>query len=111
MKASFAEGAPPPDPAVAAQIGQQIQAGDKAEQEVATLAPAPAMVGAPAPAARAAAPAPAGPPVEVSVGQTVDQVSALMGNPTKVFDLGAKKVYVYKDMKITFSAGKVSNIE
>jgi hypothetical protein len=109
VKAAFADGAPPPDPTVAAQIGQQIQDADKAELEVASLAPAPAF-GA-APAATLKPQVPAGPPVEVSVGQNVDQVSALMGTPTRVFDLGAKKVYVYKDMKITFTAGKVSNIE
>jgi hypothetical protein len=109
VKAAFSDGAPAPDPAVAAQIGQQIQDADKVEQETAAITPAPALTAVPTAPARSSAPA--GPPVEVSLGQTVDQVSALMGNPTKVFDLGGRKVYVYPDMKITFSAGKVSNIE
>ncbi|MGB6905145.1 MAG: hypothetical protein WBD98_20105, partial [Acidobacteriaceae bacterium] len=62
-------------------------------------------VAAPAPAA------PAGPPPTISIGQTIDQVTASMGQPTRIVDLGVKKIYVYKDMKVTFKAGKVSDVE
>jgi hypothetical protein len=34
-----------------------------------------------------------------------------MGQPTRIIDLGVKKIYVYKDMKVTFKAGKVSDVE
>jgi hypothetical protein len=47
----------------------------------------------------------------VGLGQTPDQVTAALGQPTRVIDLGTKKIYVYKDMKVTFKAGKVSDIE
>ena len=28
-----------------------------------------------------------------------------------IVDLGAKKIYVYKDMKVTFTAGKVTDVQ
>ena len=36
---------------------------------------------------------------------------ASLGAPITVIDLGPKKVYKYKDMKITFKDGKVSDVE
>jgi hypothetical protein len=38
-------------------------------------------------------------------------VTAAIGTPVRIVDLGAKKIYVYKDMKITFTGGKASNIQ
>jgi hypothetical protein len=49
--------------------------------------------------------------VNIALGQTVDQVTAALGNPLTVIDLGPKKIYKYKDMKITFKAGKVTDVE
>jgi hypothetical protein len=43
------------------------------------------------------------------VGQTIDEVTAALGQPKSVVDLGAKKIYVYRDMKVTFKGGKVSD--
>ena len=34
-----------------------------------------------------------------------------MGTPTRIVNLGPKKIYVYKDMKITFKDGKVSDVQ
>ena len=36
---------------------------------------------------------------------------AILGQPQKVVDLGSKKIYVYRDMKITFNAGKVADVQ
>ncbi len=99
--ASFTVGAPPSDPQAAAQINQQFQDGDRIEQ--ATLAPIAA------PATVAAAPAAA--PKTVSLGQTPDQVMGTLGQPKNIMDLGAKKIYVYLDLKVTFKDGKVSDVE
>ena len=55
--------------------------------------------------------APAGPPPSIEVGQTIDQVTASLGQPQKVVNLGTKKIYVYKDSKITFKDGKVSDVQ
>lgn len=47
----------------------------------------------------------------VELGQTPDQVKAAVGAPDKVIKLGAKEVYVYKDMKVVFVDGKVSDVQ
>lgn len=51
------------------------------------------------------------PPPTVAVGQTKDQVTAILGQPGKAAKLGVKEIFYYKDMKVTFMNGKVSNIE
>jgi hypothetical protein len=50
-------------------------------------------------------------PVKIGLGQTTDQVVAGLGQPDQVVDLGSKKIYVYKDLKITFVGGKVSDVQ
>jgi hypothetical protein len=47
----------------------------------------------------------------LTLGLTVDEVKAIQGEPQKIVDLGSKKIYVYKDLKITFADGKVSDIQ
>ena len=77
--------------------------------------PAQAAAQAPAPAPMAAIPPPPPPadaaPPTIAVGQTVDQVIAAFGQPTRVAKLGAKQIFYYKDMKVTFTNGKVSNVD
>jgi hypothetical protein len=51
------------------------------------------------------------PPPTVAAGQTKDQVTAILGQPGKAAKIGTKEIYYYKDMKVTFMNGKVSNIE
>ena len=70
----------------------------------------PASTDATPPAEAAAAP-PAAQPATISLGQTTDDVTAAVGQPTRILNLGTKTIYVYKDMKVTFKAGKVSDIE
>ena len=47
----------------------------------------------------------------IALGQTIAQVTAILGNPKSIVDLGARKIYVYKDLKITFKDGKVSDVQ
>ena len=65
--------------------------------------------------AQAAAPeqpaAPPQPPPTIQLGQTPDEVTAALGQPEKIVNLGAKQIYYYKDMKITFVKGKVSDVQ
>jgi hypothetical protein len=103
VETAFAKNAPPPDADVQTQVTQQLAEGDKAEQAV--LAEAPADGSAPA----AAAPAPD--PVTISMGQSIDEVTAILGPPKSIVELGPKKIYVYKDMKITFNSGKVTDVQ
>ena len=47
----------------------------------------------------------------VELGQTPQQVEAILGRPDKIVNLGAKKIYVYKDMKIVFVDEKVADVQ
>jgi hypothetical protein len=60
---------------------------------------------------QAAAPAPAQPPPTIQLGQSPDEVTAALGQPEKIVNLGAKQIYYYKDMKVTFVKGKVSDVQ
>lgn len=50
-------------------------------------------------------------PQTVQLGMTTDQVQGALGRPEKVFNLGSKQIYVYKDVKVTFLNGKVSDVQ
>jgi len=56
-------------------------------------------------------PAPAGPPPTVSIGESSTQVLQAMGMPLQMIDLGKKKTYVYKNMKVIFIDDKVSDVQ
>jgi hypothetical protein len=47
----------------------------------------------------------------IELGQTTEQVETILGKPEKIIKLGAKVVYVYKDMKVIFTDGKVSDVQ
>jgi len=49
-------------------------------------------------------------PASITRGQTPDQVVAALGNPTGIVDLGLRKIYVYNNMKVTFLAGRLSDV-
>jgi uncharacterized membrane protein YgcG len=50
-------------------------------------------------------------PVQIEKGQTIDQVKTAIGPPDKIINLGTKQIYVYKDIKVTFLNGKVSDVQ
>ena len=102
VDAGFAAGAPPPDANAQAEITAQAGAADQAEKEDASAA---------AVAGGAGGAAPSGPPPTIGLGQSTDQVVAAIGQPTRIVDLGAKKIYTYPDMKVTFMNGKVSDVQ
>jgi hypothetical protein len=58
-----------------------------------------------------AAAAPPAEPVSIEKGMTPDQVEAALGKPDKKVTLGSKQLYIYKDMKVTFLNGKVSDVQ
>lgn len=85
---------------------QQGAAGGDANQQ-----PAAAGGATQQPAAEQPAPAPAAPPATVEMGQTPDDVIAILGQPEKIINLGPKQIYVYKDLKVTFVKGKVTDAQ
>ena len=98
VSAPFANDAPPPDPNGASEVNQQLAEADQAEKDV---------VGE----AQQETGAPAANPTTIALGQTIEQVTTALGPPLTVIDLGSKKIYKYKDMKVTFTDGKVSDAE
>ena len=48
---------------------------------------------------------------EAKWGMTTDEVQSALGKPEKIFNLGAKQIYVYKDVKVTFQNGKVADVQ
>src|SRR5258708_4979325 len=50
-------------------------------------------------------------PQTIQLGMTTDQVQAAMGKPEKIFNVGTKQIYTYKDIKVTFLNGKVSDVQ
>jgi outer membrane protein assembly factor BamE (lipoprotein component of BamABCDE complex) len=47
----------------------------------------------------------------VEAGMTKDQVTAILGNPDVLADTGAKQIYTYKNLKVTFVDGKVTEVQ
>ena len=89
------------------QGGPDSQGGEQAPAPEAAPEPAPAPMPDIAPP-----PPPADtPPPTIALRQTKDQVIAGFGQPTRIVKLGVKEIYYYKDMKVTFTNGKVSNVE
>jgi hypothetical protein len=84
---------------------------DQGAQPAQSAAPAPPPEPAPAPMPQIAPPPPPADAPTISIGQTKAQVTATFGQPIKTSKVGAKEIYVYKDMKVTFTNGKVSDVE
>lgn len=50
-------------------------------------------------------------PATVQLGMTTDEVQSALGKPDKIFNVGPKQIYVYKDVKVTFQNGKVADVQ
>jgi hypothetical protein len=98
VQPAYAAIAPPPDPNVATELSQQSKEGNQAEEEA--LRP-PTGTGAAAPVASSRT---------LTLGQTPDEVIALLGQPQSTIDLEDQRVFVYTltNLKVTFTNGKVS---
>jgi hypothetical protein len=90
--------------------GQQapaaVQAAPAAPQQVAAEAPLAPIAPPPPPADE-----PPAPPQTIALGQTTDQVVASMGQPVRKAKIGTKEIYSYKDLKVTFVDGKVTDVQ
>jgi hypothetical protein len=102
----------PSDAAAGGEKQEQQQGQPGAQQQAQTkpaAAPQPSAEAPPPPIAPP--PPPPADPKEIKVGQTPDQVVGNFGQPDKVIKLASKQIYVYKDMKVTFVGGKVSDVQ
>jgi hypothetical protein len=89
----YAQEASQPDANVAGELTSANQEADHAEQQAVSQG------------------GDAGAPPTLSLGLSIDEVRAIQGEPEKIVDLGSKRIYVYKDLKITFIDGRVSDIQ
>ena len=87
IETAFAKSAPPPDPAGAAEIDQQLKVSEQSEQEVVGQAGSDT-AGSPIGALDSAS----NRPPTVSLGQTIAEVTAVLGPPATVIDMGPKKI-------------------
>lgn len=55
--------------------------------------------------------APPAPPKTVSLGQTRDQVVAILGQPARIAKVGTKEIDYYADMKVIFVNGVVTDVQ
>src|SRR5580658_5392005 len=104
------------DPTIA-EVFKVAPPDQSAAAPAAAPAPAPVAQAAPEPVLAPIAPPPPPPPdpvVEtksIAVGQTKDQVVAILGQPDKVVKVGTKEIYQYKDIKVTFVNGKMTDAQ
>jgi hypothetical protein len=73
--------------------------------------PPPATAPAPMPTIAAPPPPADTPPPVISIGQTEAQVTSAFGQPMRIAKLGPKEIFYYKDMKVTFTDGAITNVE
>ena len=93
-----------PDENVAGELDRVIQETDRAEQEaidqVATPASTKLTFSTTGPVQPTLIP-----------GLSIDQAKAIQGEPQRIVEVGNRKIYVYKDLKITFTNGRLTDIE
>ena len=92
-EAGWSKTAPPPATNITAELRQLTKEADLAEREVLK--------------------APAAAPVSNAslIGKSPDEVKAMLGKPKSVVDLGAKKIYVFEDRRVTFTHDKATDIQ
>ncbi len=108
VQVAMVRDAPPPESNGASVIQQQLAVSSQSENDV--VAQAQQEVSGPMPSPDPSYGSTA-PPVTIVLGQTIAQVTANLGPPVKEADLGAKKIYTYKDMKVVFVNGKVTDVQ
>lgn len=101
VQAPYVEAAPPPDPDAINVLNQTEKEGGVAEEQVLEQA-----FQQPDSAPRTMVP-----PGSIRLGQTADEVTAILGSPRLVVDLGERQIYVYSGLKVTFTSGKVSDVQ
>ena len=104
FKKHYFDDAPPGD---VEHVIEEVMAPAAARRVQTASSPRPraAAAAAPAPAA------PAAPPPTISIGESSSQVLQAMGMPQQMIDLGSKKTYIYKNMKVVFVDDKVSDVQ
>ena len=98
VQSAFAQAAPAAESNGASEVSRQLAAADMLDQQVGRDLGAPAS----SPAATGT--------VDISSGQSIDQVTGSLGQPLTITQFGEKKIYKYKDMTVVFRNGKVIDV-
>lgn len=91
---------------------QQKTRAEKGQAGKGGAAPAPQGQSTPSSvtAASPGGPLPAATPATLSLGMTTADVVAILGQPDRVADVGAKQIYIYRNLKVTFVSGQVTDV-
>lgn len=119
LKFPFNKKSPPTAEDMMKTISEVVTADTGSDQDATQQAQAPAPPAAPPAPAVTAPIAPPPPPVDappaqpktIAIGQSPDVVVAILGQPDKRVELGTKTLFIYKDLKVTFVKGKVSDVQ
>ena len=98
-EADYASWLAPDDNAVG-ELAQAAQAADQESQGLLGQAPPP----------QAAQPQPAAGGT-ISLGMTVQEVQAILGSPRRSATVGARRIEVYQDFKVTYLNGRVTDVQ
>jgi hypothetical protein len=90
-----------PDANAAGELSQVAQEANASGQSVLSQNPQPDPGQAPQPA----------PGQSISLGMSQAQVRAILGNPKQTANLGAKRIEIYQDFKVTYINGSVTDIQ
>jgi hypothetical protein len=90
------------------QLAPEQTAEPAQEQALALITPPPPPADTPPPPP---ADTPPPPPKTISLGQTRDEVVAILGQPQKVVKLATKEMLYYPDMKVTLVKAKVADVQ
>jgi hypothetical protein len=97
-----------PDENVASELEGVIRETDRAEQEA--ISQEVNQVATPASTKLTFSTTGAARPTLVP-GISIDEAKAIQGEPQRIVDFGARKIYVYSDLKITFTNGRLTDIQ
>jgi hypothetical protein len=101
----------PPDAEVDRIVAEVFQVADGTQRVSPAKGPSNDL-DVPPPAPDVPAPVPAQQPGNVSIGQTPEQVTAILGKPIATLNQGpTQQTYVYKQIKVIFENGKVSDFQ
>jgi hypothetical protein len=108
VQAEFASAAPPADPNEAAELQRLNQEASQTEQTVLKEA---SYNDPGVPSGSNPPPAQGSPSTELQPGMTTDDVIRIMGAPTGNTKFGGKQIMTYPNVKLTFTNGKLTDIQ
>ncbi len=117
VPAAFISGAPLPEQNIATQISVQQQVAEAYEKSYAGQPTSQGSAASPSTSTSSSSAAMAPPPpsekapASLSLHQTINDVVSAMGKPERIVNIGNKTIYYYKDIKITFTDGKVTDVQ